>query len=471
MPDSKLPRALVAVSEEKARLTLSAHLRYHGWLVERFDGVSADVCDLVRVHCPSLLMLSVEKDSHTLARLLHEFPSLKVVVIAPPSAETAFEAARLGAQRMLTLPLDEKQLSQDIFSIPAADNGAGKQTGAELASFSSSARMQEILETVGKVATTSATVLIRGESGVGKELVARMIYSQSARRDRPFVKVNCAAIPHELLESELFGYEAGAFTGAQQPKPGKFELADGGTLFLDEIGEMHPALQAKLLHVLQDGQFARLGAKRDTNVDVRLLCATNKPLEQRVTEGLFREDLFYRINVVTVHVPPLRERRDEIRGLIEHFLARYSKVYERHAPPFTDEVLSFLVNYSWPGNIRELENLVKRYVIVGGATQIVRELTLHMLEQAESKTGGINRQSTSESQPPLAAEPTLLEIGRRAAWDAEQKAIRAMLLETKWNRREAARRLKVSYKALLNKIQLMNKEEGGRDALKPRSGI
>ncbi|HZD49891.1 MAG TPA: sigma-54 dependent transcriptional regulator, partial [Silvibacterium sp.] len=334
--------------------------------------------------------------------------------------------------------------------------------------FNSSPRMTEIRDTIEKVATTNATVLIRGESGVGKEIAARMIFSLSHRSDKPFVKVNCAAIPNDLLESELFGYEAGAFTGAQRTKPGKFELADGGTLFLDEIAEMHPSLQAKLLHVLQDGEFARLGAKSDTAVDVRVLCATNKLLEHHVSEGSFREDLFYRINVVTVHIPPLRERRNEISVLIRHFIEKYSGVYARSVSPLPDEAMQALIRYSWPGNIRELENLCKRYVIVGDSTQIVRELSLHTVapsaESAESETP-----AARAIEFPLSSEPSLLEIGRQAAWQAERHAIQQMLVNTRWNRREAARRLRVSYKALLNKIKQMEVESslqnGKEDAI------
>ncbi len=199
--------------------------------------------------------------------------------------------------------------------------------------FGTSPKMEDVKNTIEQVADTNATVLIRGESGTGKEVVARMVYAQSPRRDKPFVKVNCAAIPHELLESELFGYEPGAFTGANRQKPGKFDQANNGTMFLDEISEMHPALQAKLLHVLQDGEFARLGGKRDITVDVRMLAATNKPLERGVEEGFFREDLFYRLNVVTIHIPPLRERREEIPLFLEFFLRKYSEYYGKQPPP------------------------------------------------------------------------------------------------------------------------------------------
>ncbi len=320
-------------------------------------------------------------------------------------------------------------------------------------------RMEEIRSLVAKVAATDATVLIRGESGVGKEIIARMVFESSLRAGKPFVKVNCAAIPNDLLESELFGYEAGAFTGATRPKPGKFELAHTGTLFLDEIGEMHPMLQAKLLHVLQDGQFARLGAKHDISVDVRLICATNKPLEQRVAEGLFREDLYYRINVVTVTVPPLRERLDEIPLLTRFFLDKYAAEYRRPQRYFSHDVQRQMLLYHWPGNVRELENLCKRFVIVGGETQILRELSQHNPQASTSRTiHAASPTSGRRRTEKQTAEPSLLEIGRRAAWQAERQAILQMLEQTRWNRKEAARRLGVSYKALLNKLKQMEME-------------
>src|SRR5438477_3542802 len=237
--------------------------------------------------------------------------------------------------------------------------------------------MEEVKMTIEQVADTTATVLIRGESGTGKEVVARMVHSLSGRHDRSFVKVNCAAIPNELLESELFGYEPGAFTGASRQKPGKFDQANQGTIFLDEISEMHPALQAKLLHVLQDHEFSRLGGKRDIQVDVRVLAATNKPLDRAVQDGAFREDLFYRLNVVTIHIPPLRERREEIPVFLEFFLRKYSEFYGKQPPPFSDYAIGRMMEYAWPGNIRELENMVKRYVIVGNEAQIMRELSTH----------------------------------------------------------------------------------------------
>jgi two-component system, NtrC family, response regulator AtoC len=459
-------RALLALENQLASNALRGYLRGRGDVAEL--SCVPDLPSAVRTGRPDLVFLELEADESPLASLHQGFPDLPVVVVAPPSAALAFAVAKLGAHELLILPLDNQilintlsRLFDNLLRINGAADAAELSESDESASasefpgapnvFNISPRMIEARETIEKVANTSATVLIRGESGVGKEIAARLVFSRSQRSHKPFVKVNCAAIPHDLLESELFGYEAGAFTGAQRSKPGKFELADSGTLFLDEIGEMHPALQAKLLHVLQDGEFARLGSKRDTAVDVRVICATNKSLEDLVTAGLFREDLFYRINVVTVHIPPLRERRDEIPLLIRYFIDKYAALYERTVDSFDSTTMRALMRYAWPGNIRELENVCKRYVIVGNANQITREISLHIAND------------TPQTEPAAGSSPThspsLLEIGHQAAWQAERKAILEMLLETRWNRREAARRLRVSYKALLNKINRIEEDE------------
>ena len=467
MPEPKQLRALLAVQDGKARSALRGYLRARRDVAELRPG--KDIVETIRTHKPELIVLELES-TELLSSLCHRFCGIPIVAVAQPVAEMVFEAARLGAAALLTLPIDETEVEARLSPLLACQgsyglkvSGEGDHTAAQASAvesqglpeaFTSSPRMMAIRDTIEKVATTNATVLIRGESGVGKEIAARMIFSLSHRRDKPFVKVNCAAIPNDLLESELFGYEAGAFTGAQRTKPGKFELADGGTLFLDEIGEMHPSLQAKLLHVLQDGEFARLGAKTDTAVDVRVLCATNKLLEERVNEGTFREDLFYRINVVTVHIPPLRERRNEIPVFIRYFIEKYSGVYARKVAPFDNATMQALIRYPWPGNIRELENLCKRYVIVGDSTQIVRELSLHAVECPMEGA----KESPEPIEFPLSSEPSLLEIGRQAAWQAERQAIQQMLAATRWNRREAARRLRVSYKALLNKIKQIEEE-------------
>jgi two-component system response regulator AtoC len=303
-----------------------------------------------------------------------------------------------------------------------------------------SAPMRAMRRHIEQVADTNATILIRGESGVGKELVGRAIHAASARRDRPFVKVNCAALPTELLESELFGHEKGAFTGAYRRKPGKFELADGGSISLDEIGDMPLPLQAKLLHVLQDSEFARVGGSDLLRVDVRVIASTNRDLEAAVRASAFREDLYYRLKVIALVVPPLRERRDEIVPLAQMFVRRFNEEYDRRMA-LSPESLRMLLAYGWPGNVRELENMMKRTVVLGSEEALQEELR-------------------SLAPPPLKVVPappagpvnTLRQIARRAAVEAQREAIRDVLDRVHWNRAEAARLLNISYKALLYKI-------------------
>jgi transcriptional regulator with GAF, ATPase, and Fis domain len=346
--------------------------------------------------------------------------------------------------------------------------------------------MREVSDLISRVADTDVTVLVRGESGTGKELVARAIHEASPRRDRPFVKINCAALPSELLESELFGFERGAFTGAIQHKPGKFEFANHGTMFLDEISEMQPPLQSKLHQVLQDGEFSRLGGHDDVRVDVRVVAATNRDLEQAVAEGQFREDLFFRLNVVCITLPPLRQRKDEIPVLAELFLHYYAEHFNKRAPSLTTETLQLFAAYNWPGNVRELENLIQRAVILGSEEPIRQELAEAIAERKKQSspipaletphTAGAAEQpqpdshasadspapssgATAAANPMMAAgrDPaarvapagSLKEIARQAARAAERELIFRTLQQTRWNRREAAQLLGISYKALL----------------------
>jgi two-component system, NtrC family, response regulator AtoC len=338
----------------------------------------------------------------------------------------------------------------------------------------SSNQMREVRDLIDRVADTDVTVLVRGESGTGKELVARAVHEASTRRERNFVKVNCAALPSELLESELFGFERGAFTGAIQQKPGKFEFAHHGTMFLDEISEMGLGLQSKLLQVLQDGEFARLGGRQDVKVDVRVVAATNRDLESAVSEGQFREDLYFRLNVVCITLPPLRQRRDEIPRLTQFFLAHYSQHYNKPAIAMATDTLRLFAEYEWPGNVRELENLIKRMVILGTDTAIRREVA-DAIAQRTARVGPIPviEQAAAMPLPPVAQTPaappvpaaavspaappvpcgSLKDIGRTAAREAERELIYRTLQQTRWNRREAAEILGISYKALLYKIK------------------
>ena len=291
----------------------------------------------------------------------------------------------------------------------------------------------------------SHAVLILGETGTGKDVVARAVHYRSSRQHRPFVKVNCAAVPHELLESELFGHERGAFTGAHQLKIGKFESANRGTIFLDEIGDLHPGLQAKLLHVLQDGEFSRVGGKSAVKVDVRIIAATNQDLESAVGTGQFREDLYYRLNVIQIVVPPLRERTEEIPLLAQYFLHRYSKLFNRDGFVVEPEVMQHLLKHPYPGNVRELENIIKRMIVLNDPFLTMANSTLHS-PQTNSGAAGASPQPELE-------RPSLKRIARDAALAAERESISMALEQTHWNRVKAAKLLKISYRALLYKIK------------------
>jgi DNA-binding NtrC family response regulator len=478
-------RVLIVDDDTAATKNLAAHLYRRSLEISQVTG-SQQTLTALRNFSPALVILDPNMSGagghETLARIKRESPTVPVLILsANKSPEAIFRASKMGADDYLGKPVDLREIDSRIDRALEARRPSPettqlreqmqRQTDLSML-FGTSPKMMDVKLTIEKVADTTATVLIRGESGTGKEVVARMIHSSSGRSDKPFVKVNCAAIPHELLESELFGYEPGAFTGANRQKSGKFEQSDGGTIFLDEISEMHPALQAKLLHVLQDHEFSRLGGKRDVQVDVRVLAATNKPLERAVEEGVFREDLFYRLNVVTIHIPPLRERREEVPVFLSYFLNGYSEQYRKHPAMFSDYAMARMMEYSWPGNIRELENLVKRYVIVGNEAQIIRELSTHKPIVSSFATPAAPAADPARPLPPLSLVtpgtetemPSLLEIGRRAAMQAEREAIERVLAQTRWNRRQAAKILKISYKALLNKLKAM--EQNGRPTAK-----
>jgi two-component system response regulator AtoC len=432
-----------------------------------------------------------------------------IVISGQGRTNTVVQAMKLGAtdfvckpfedaelEMLLANALKQRQLSREVATLREQLKEQSKYTML----FGHSERMVEVRDLIDRVSDTDVTVLIRGESGTGKELVARALHAQSLRKDKPFVKVNCAALPTELLESELFGFEKGAFTGAIQHKPGKFEFANHGTMFLDEIGEMSPALQAKLLQVLQDGEFSRLGGKQDVHVDVRVIAATNRDLEQAVRDGHFREDLYFRLNVVTIHMPPLRERREEIPVLTDYFLKKYSVQYNKPFGAVSPDLARLFVQFDWPGNVRQLENLIKRMVVLGTEAPIMKELQqppapipFRSLVSA-SFASSAPRPSGAAPQPVLppppaaapapvvpafapgppaaaGAEPvavavssaataamasgnySLKDIARTAAREAERELILRMLTRTRWNRKEAAEILGISYKALLYKIK------------------
>ncbi len=389
-----------------------------------------------------------------------------VVVSSVNDSALAVKAVRAGACDFLVKPLLPQMLREAI-KRGFAQNGGNPALGAASTSvaesdrsshnlellFRGSERMRAVEDIVRRAADTNVTVLINGESGVGKEMVARAIHQISGRLDKPFVKVNCASLPAELLESELFGHEKGAFTGAHRRKPGKFELAHQGTFLLDEIGEMPLSLQAKLLHVIQDGKFFSVGGTELITADVRLIAATNRNLAALVTSGQFREDLYYRLNVVTIPIPPLRTRREEIPPLTQHFLSKFCLQYNREMPAVSTETMRLFQEYSWPGNVRELENMIRRLVVLQSEALVQEEIALRTEKPQYDLT---------PHGPGLAKSPAALrggrdlglkDIAKKAAMAAEAAAIKDVLERVRWNRAETARLLKISYKALLYKIR------------------
>jgi two-component system response regulator AtoC len=392
--------------------------------------------------------------------------------------EVALEAAIRNALERLSLTSEVQRLRTQV----------GQDPDGAQPCWSSGRAMQPVMTMVERVADNDVSVLLRGESGVGKEVIAREIHRRSPRRAAPFVKVNCAALPADLLESELFGHERGAFTGAASTRVGKFEFAQHGTIMLDEIGEMPQALQAKILHVLQDREFTKLGSNRTVEVDVRVIAATNRDLELMMRQGTFREDLYYRLQVIEVHIPPLRERREEIPQLLEFFMLKFASVYHRPAVRPSLVLQEALLSYDWPGNIRELENIMKRLVVLQDESLILAELgrlrTMRANVEAEQAGTPMNVPApapVSRPQPaamPVAVPPpppvpaftmplpavdgpaamgvdgvNLQELARHAAMGAEKEAIQHALERFRWNRRKTAEYLQVSYKTLLNKMK------------------
>jgi two-component system response regulator AtoC len=407
----------------------------------------------------------------TLSELKKRLPDVPVVMLSGHGqARNIVEAMRLGASDFLRKPfeveelelafqkaLEKRALKQEVERL----RGRARSETELLLLCGDNPKMKEIRDIIEQVADTDITVLVRGDSGTGKELVARTLFQLSGRREQPFVKVNCAALPSELLESELFGFEKGAFTGAQKRKLGKFEYANHGTIFLDEISEMHPGLQAKLLQVLQDGEFSRLGSESDVRVDTRIIAATNRNLEEAVKDGSFREDLYYRLNVVTVHLPPLRERLDAVPLLVDHFLQKNNDQYNKSLHQLSPETMNVFMQYHWPGNVRELENMVRRMVVLGNEQAVIEEI-------ADSRSASQRSEEPSESLDleALGADFSnadgidLKAISRRAAQLAEKRVIERVLHQTRWNRKEAAERLQISYKALLYKMKENGLSEG-----------
>jgi two-component system, NtrC family, response regulator AtoC len=457
-PAARAPRILVVDDSESIRSYVASWLVQQGYRVDTAEDGRRALALLDQGLVPDLVLLDVMMPGldgiETVRAIRERAPRLPVVMVSVVgNARTIVDAMRAGATDYVSKPFDEADLAAVI---ARALERAGQEGAAVAAKGSGSdalwrgPALAEVRALIDQVAETDVTVLIQGESGTGKEVVARALHAASRRRTGPFVKVNCAALPGELLESELFGYERGAFTGAAARRAGKFEAAERGTLFLDEIAEMSPLAQAKLLHVLQDATFARLGGNHEIRVDVRVIAATHRGLEEMVTRRAFREDLFFRLNVVSVRVPPLRERRDEVPALVEHFLARFSARYGRPPPRPSAKLWALLERHPFPGNVRELENLVKRIVVLGSEEPVVRSLVSN--ERAQVRRAR-RFQSLLREVEENAGDVPLREVGRRAAMEAEREAIEQALTLTHWNRKHAARVLGISYKTLLQKIR------------------
>lgn len=455
--DEKEKESILVVDDEPSiRKYLRTLLEVEGYAIEAVGSGKEALERLTGEPKPDLVLLDVlmpEMDGlETLRNMMRAHPGLNVIMLSCLNeVSTVVEAIRLGAQDYLTKPFEKAELDAALLKCRQkqrlqAENEELRehcdQLTEDLSFLVASPQMVKIRQQAIQIAPVDVPVFIYGESGVGKEVVARMIHLRSERRTQPFVKVNCAALPGELLESELFGYDQGAFTGAVRSKPGKFEIADKGTIFLDEIAEMSPHLQAKLLHVLQDNQYSRLGGRTTIQVDVRVLAATNAEVQEAIHSGRFREDLYYRLSVLSLHIPPLRDRTIEIPLLFRHFLNKYNEKFRKNAPEPPAHLLEAATRYRWPGNLRELENFVKRYVILEDSEGSFREL----VEMAS----GHNEIAPGEGP---AEKLGLKALVRSLKQEAEMEAIAEALEKTSGCRKDAARMLGISYKALLYKMR------------------
>lgn len=445
-----MPQPLILIVDDDSphRSMLRTVLRGWGYAVEEAEDGAAAV-EQVKARAFDAVLTDVRMarlDGIAALREIREWnPSIPVLIMtAWSSVQNAVDALRLGACDYLTKPLEldelklalERALDHTRLARESQEPGRAQSEASSLLLGRSEA-MRELVEMVETVAPTEATVLVSGESGTGKELVARAIQAASTRRDKPFVTINCAALAENLLESELFGHEKGAFTGADRRREGRFVQAHGGTLFLDEIGEMPLSLQAKLLRVLQQGEVQRVGCDETIKVDVRVIAATNRVLADQVAAGRFREDLFYRLNVIGLEVPPLRARREDIPLLASTFLERHAAANRKTIKGFTPQAMDAMLRYGWPGNVRELENAVERAVILSGG-EYVAERALPLAVQ---------------NAPVPDADGEELALGSMSLEDVERKAIEATLRETEDNKSEAARRLGITRATLHSKLK------------------
>jgi two-component system, NtrC family, response regulator AtoC len=447
--------AIVIVDDDPSfQVFLSHSLTPHGYGVSALPDGDQLIAQLKAGQIPSLILLDVVLPGDDGIRVIEKIkaiaPSVPVIMLSGvDQVRTVVEAMKLGAADFLMKPFEDSDLQA---AIQKALETPGSRDEVLSENFvTANPRMLRLAEIVRRVAHTDVPILLLGESGVGKEVMARYAHTHSGRENKPFVKVNCAALPTDLLESELFGHEQGAFTGALSARAGKFEQAHTGTLLLDEIGEMTPHLQSKLLHVLQDGTFSRLGGRKTIQVDARIIASTNIKIEEAIANGKFREDLYFRLNVISIDLPPLRERREDIPGLCNLFIRKYREQYKSESTRLPAELLDCFVQYDWPGNVRQLENFIKRFLVLPDQHSLLAEFNQPVPETVSA---------TVVSTLP----PSLLQVGAKAADQAEQDLVRRVLEETNGNRKQAARRMNVCYKSLLNKLKRWNEESMAKTA-------
>jgi DNA-binding NtrC family response regulator len=463
----------VVEDEPNLRRVLGAMLARDGYeVVSASDGAEAlaVIDDSIDVVVTDLKMPNVD-GMEVLRRVAVEYPAVPVVMLtAFGSVGHAVEAVKAGAFDYIEKPGEQEQIRLTIAKAvkqSAANRaqpqtaGAGDEAVGRFGLVGKSQEMHHIFQIIETVANTPSTVLITGESGTGKELVAKALHENSGRKGKPFIKINCAAIPKDLMESEMFGYERGAFTGATSSKPGRFELADGGTLFLDEIGEIPVEMQVKLLRAIQESEFERVGGLATIKVDVRLNTATNRDLEKEVQLGNFREDLFYRLNVVPLRVPPLRERRSDIPMLVHHIIRKFNERLKKAIRAISDEALARLQAHSWPGNIRELENVLERTILFCSTDYIALADLPEEQGALAARRPAHDRPSENDAAPgePLTGDTSLKEIVRAKTSQVERELIIQALDGTGGNVTQAAKLLKISRKSL----QMKMKEFGLRD--------
>lgn len=428
------------------RMFLSHSLTTLGYEVDALPDGDQFLARLKVGKVPSLILLDVVLPGEDGIRVIEKIKAVArdvpvIMLSGVGNVRTTVEAMKLGAADFLLKPFEDSDLQSAIKSALQTPSSRTETLSGDF--ITANSRMLRLAEIVRRVAHTDVPILLLGESGVGKEVMARYAHSHSGRENKPFVKVNCAALPADLLESELFGHEQGAFTGALTMRAGKFEQAHTGTLLLDEIGEMSPHLQSKLLHVLQDGTFSRLGARKTIHVDARIIASTNIRIEEAIASGKFREDLYFRLNVISIDLPPLRERREDIPGLCNFFIEKYRDQYKSDAKGLPAELLASFVQHDWPGNVRQLENFIKRFLVLPDQHSLLTEF--------DRPTAGMEEPHVLETQP-----MSLIGVGERAADRAEQELVRRVLEETGGNRKQAARRMNVCYKSLLNKLKRWN---------------